>query len=82
MPKLKHPKSKVKPHMPKSKDWRRLEKAMVEVLLSEGYALDDNARTGDKFIAGRKGKQAGIELNITAFAQALADLIQLKETDQ
>jgi len=61
------------------KDWRRLEKAMVEVLLSEGYALDDNVQTGDKLIVGYKGKEPSIELNITTFAQALAELVQLKE---
>jgi hypothetical protein len=62
-----------------SKDWRRIEAAMVQVLLAEGYALDDNVRTGDKLIIGHEGKKSEIELNITAFAQALADLIQLEK---
>ena len=67
--------------MDKAMTWRRLEAIMVETLIEFGYSLDQNSRTGDKFIvATPKGQSdiAGNEFNITAFAQEIHDRMKVK----
>lgn len=51
-----------------SKDWRELERAIMEIARKEGYSLDDNLASDKIIFFDETG-----EVNITWLAKQLAD---------